>query len=287
MGYANLKKTISTGKMLKQIDEEFLEMTPQEFEFHALKAFYEPRPGRGGYQFKTIPTGPAGNGKSRMFDVDHVVPRKWGGIDHPRNMVVMHSSMNRAFGADMPEAKWFYLCSSSSCRSSGVLRQVAAFFKEIYGNKEVKKAFENAIKNLKDLGGGPRDRAAVAASRGHVGTGELLLQLDSEMPAPAELRKLIADLSARLGESASQREAVDAALTLAQELLSAGQDVFPLTAVPDLPGLIGRLSPRGLAARAPRNPLGTFSGPPWSVPVGLALVSRALAVLLAKSAEQG
>ena len=237
-----------------------------------------------------------------------------------------------------------------------------------------------------DAGGGPRDRAAVAASRGHVGTGELLLQLDSEMPAPAELRKLIADLSARLGESASQREvflccggdaiisrvllrlcrreagrpsarlpegapldvinectqilaelamldlqhaealasrheligtlfllmaepqaadaalalsmtyttcpghvpqAVDAALTLAQELLSAGQDVFPLTAVPDLPGLIGRLSPRGLVARAPRNPLGTFSGPPWSVPVGLALVSRALAVLLAKSAEQG
>lgn len=57
-----------------------------------------------------------------------------------------------------------------------------------------------------DAGGGPRDRAAVAASRGHVGTGELLLQLDSEMPAPAELRKLIADLSARLGESASQRE---------------------------------------------------------------------------------
>ena len=50
-----------------------------------------------------------------------------------------------------------------------------------------------------DAGGGPRDR-------GHVGTGELLLQLDSEMPAPAELRKLIADLSARLGESASQRE---------------------------------------------------------------------------------
>ena len=37
---------------------------------------------------------------------------------------------------------------------------------------------------------------------------------------------------------------MDAALTLAQELLSAGQDVFPLTAVPDLPGLIGRLSPK-------------------------------------------
>ena len=38
-----------------------------------------------------------------MFDVDHVVPKRWAGIDHPRNYVVMHQSMNRSFGDEKPE----------------------------------------------------------------------------------------------------------------------------------------------------------------------------------------
>eukprot|EP00965_Chrysotila_dentata_P245948 6206867-Pleurochrysis_carterae.AAC.1 len=56
---------------------------------------------------------------------------------------------------------------------------------------------------------------------------------------------------------------VDAALTLAQELLAVGLDIFPLSSVDAMPELIGSLSPRGLS-----------------------LFGRALAVLLAKSAEQ-
>ena len=40
-----------------------------------------------------ISTGILGEGKDTMFDIDHIVPRRWGGIDHPRNMAVMHRSM--------------------------------------------------------------------------------------------------------------------------------------------------------------------------------------------------
>ena len=51
-----------------------------------LKDFFEQRGGNG-YQAKTIDNG------ETMFDIDHVVPKRWGGIDHPRNMVVMHRTM--------------------------------------------------------------------------------------------------------------------------------------------------------------------------------------------------
>uniref|UniRef100_A0A7S4BXM2 Uncharacterized protein n=1 Tax=Chrysotila carterae TaxID=13221 RepID=A0A7S4BXM2_CHRCT len=75
----------------------------------------------------------------------------------------------------------------------------------------------------------------------------------------ASQRPLLALLFNLMGDKAT----VDAALTLAQELLAVGLDIFPLSSVDAMPELIGSLSPRGLS-----------------------LFGRALAVLLAKSAEQ-
>jgi len=75
----------------------------------------------------------------------------------------------------------------------------------------------------------------------------------------ASQRPLLALLFQLMGE----KHTVDAALTLAQELLAVGLDIFPLSYVHALPELLASLSPRGLS-----------------------LVGRALAVLLAKSAEQ-
>ena len=72
-------------------------------------------------------------------------------------------------------------------------------------------------------------------------------------------RQLLALLFRLMGEKLT----VDAALTLAQELLAVGAEIFPLSTVPQLPQLLVSLSPRGLS-----------------------LVGRALAVLLAKAAEQ-
>jgi len=70
-------------------------------------------------------------------------------------------------------------------------------------------------------------------------------------------------LLALLFQLMGDKQTVDAALTLAQELLAVGLDIFPLSCVHALPELLAGLSPRGLS-----------------------LVGRALAVLLAKSAEQ-
>ena len=146
--YANLKQTITTGKMQRMIEKEFYTMLERTFKHHPLKEYFEPRSdGKQGYQPKTVSLGLAGNRKERMFDIDHVVPDNWGGINHPRNMVVMHRSMNRSFQDALPETKWYYL----SHRKSGVLRHVALFVKEVLGSKAVKKAIESAIQELKDL----------------------------------------------------------------------------------------------------------------------------------------
>ncbi|EOD04813.1 hypothetical protein EMIHUDRAFT_453752 [Emiliania huxleyi CCMP1516] len=83
--YANLKQTITTGKMQRMIEKEFYTMLERTFKHHPLKEYFEPRSdGKQGYQPKTVSQGLAGNRKETMFDIDHVVPDNWGGINHPR-----------------------------------------------------------------------------------------------------------------------------------------------------------------------------------------------------------
>ena len=92
--YANMREQVTAGKMHKMIQEDFRNMSETNYEFHSLRDFFEPRKDeKPGYQAKMIDTGILRQGKESMFDVDHVVPSRWGGIDHPRNMVVMHRSM--------------------------------------------------------------------------------------------------------------------------------------------------------------------------------------------------
>ncbi|KAL3912601.1 MAG: hypothetical protein SGPRY_008281, partial [Prymnesium sp.] len=82
-------------------------------------------------------------------------------------------------------------------------------------------------------------------------------------PFQAEALSTRRPLMSLLFRLMGDKHTVDAALTLAQELLAVGRDIFPLSSVPNLPQLLVSLSPRSLA-----------------------LVGRALAVLLAKAAER-
>ena len=84
-----------------------------------------------------------------------------------------------------------------------------------------------------------------------ISDGELAEAFATHQPLLALLFRLMA-----------HSELVDASLTLLQELLAVGIDIFPLAQVEALPALLESLSPRGLS-----------------------LVARALAVLLAKAAE--
>merc|ERR1711998_428229 len=122
--------------------DKFLNMSANNFKYNRLKDFFEPRTdGKQGYQPKKVPND---SGKlATMFDVDHVVPSRWGGIDHPRNMVVMHRTMNRSFRDSLPETKWYYL----EQRSAGILRKVAIFAREVYGSKQVQAAVADYIRN--------------------------------------------------------------------------------------------------------------------------------------------
>jgi len=108
-------------------------------------------------------------------------------------------------------------------------------------------------------GGPPTDMAVAIINECVQLTAELAIADLQVAEAFATQRPLVAALFALMGD----RRTVDAALTLAQELLSVGADVFPLSAVPNFSELIRGLSPRGLS-----------------------LMGRALAVLLAKTAEQ-
>ena len=93
--YANRRDyPISAGKMNTIIQKDFSEMNASDYRAHALRDYFEPRDaGKPGYQPKMVSTGPTDAGRAPMFDVDHVVPSRWGGLDHPRNMVVMHRTM--------------------------------------------------------------------------------------------------------------------------------------------------------------------------------------------------
>ena len=140
-----------------------------------------------------------------------------------------------------------------------------------------------------DIGSAALDtqRTAFLACRGDVLLLHLL-HLVSQNPAEErfhplinELVQIVAELAISDGDLAeafatdqpllallfqlmAHKQLVDAALTLAQELLAIGPQVFPLSAVHKLPELLTSLTPRGLS-----------------------LVGRALAVLLAKAAEDG
>ena len=75
---------LKPGAMQQLIKDEFEDMSASTFKFRPLKHYFEPRGGQDdrGYVPKTIAT--STGGRETMFDVDLVVPSRWGGIDHPR-----------------------------------------------------------------------------------------------------------------------------------------------------------------------------------------------------------
>jgi HNH endonuclease len=88
---------ISSSKMRLMLIADAATWTTSKFNFSPLKAFFQPRMRGGGYELKT-----------ENIDIDHVIPKSMGGLDHPRNYVVMSRSLNRSFGADVDE-KFFTL----------------------------------------------------------------------------------------------------------------------------------------------------------------------------------
>ena len=126
---------IRSSDMSKMICKDFENMPFSVYKWHGLKHFFEPHPtGKQGYVPKKV------DGKI-MFDVDHVVPQKWGGINHPRNFVVMHRSMNRSFQEDLPENKLAYI--EKSTRTT--MRLVGHFFEGLFNSQVMQVAVKQHI----------------------------------------------------------------------------------------------------------------------------------------------
>jgi hypothetical protein len=129
--YKNMKHACKTGQLLPVIDSDFKHMSKSDYEFHSLKDFYEPAATGKGYVYKKL------NDGARMFDLDHLLPDSWSGIDHPRNYVMMHRSYNRSFADATPEHKLAYIGNRNGATA---LRLCAAFHKQIKDDKAVKAA---------------------------------------------------------------------------------------------------------------------------------------------------
>ena len=116
----NVRRLMTTAQTKRAIVAAFRNMSPAAYRFHNLQDFFVPNPHGNDYVPKTVNFR---RGPEIMFDVDHVVPKRWGGVDHPRNYAVMHRSLNYAFVDRLPECKMAYL----EAHSQNALRRVYEF----------------------------------------------------------------------------------------------------------------------------------------------------------------
>lgn len=94
--YANYPKSITCGAMAKRLISDARTWTKREFEtqFHVLRDWFCP----------IDPINPDGGYKPKYgFDIDHILPKAWTGHNHPRNYMLLSSSLNRSFQDKLEE----------------------------------------------------------------------------------------------------------------------------------------------------------------------------------------
>ena len=139
--YRNMREyPVTSGSLSKQIEYQFKFMRRAAYAVHDLKDFFEPNPKGAGYVPRKVRVN-GQRGFEKMYDIDHIVPKRWGGLDHPRNFVVMHRSMNRSFRDALPEDKMAYI----NKRDRGILRKVAQFVNELLSSKTVQGAYKTFV----------------------------------------------------------------------------------------------------------------------------------------------
>lgn len=88
--------------MTRRLDAEMTWLSAQEYRDHPARDYYEqlPVPARASDGRRRF--GPKRDDATgaRIFHVDHYVPWKIGGLNHPKNYVIMHRALNQIFGGD-------------------------------------------------------------------------------------------------------------------------------------------------------------------------------------------
>ncbi|KAJ3086814.1 hypothetical protein HK102_012412 [Quaeritorhiza haematococci] len=149
--YANQTRELNSTRQRDVIIHKHKKMTPREFAKSPFRRFFEPsRDGIGYVPIKIK----INNTWYIVLQIDHIVPKRWGGVDHPRNYVAMHISMNTSFQDVLPEAKMAYIETGIVTHSSGpvrsrshVLRHVANFLQGLRNDPAVRRAREDYYEN--------------------------------------------------------------------------------------------------------------------------------------------
>lgn len=81
------ERTVTSTQMLNWILLEAKGWTDSAWKDHPCKEFFEKRPSGEGYHKRA----------GFMLSVDHVIPASWGGLDHPRNYMLMAKSLNSSY----------------------------------------------------------------------------------------------------------------------------------------------------------------------------------------------
>lgn len=135
-GYGNTQDFVTTAQMMKRLQADARTWTKGHYEQFVpakLRAYFEPLPGgkTTGYGLRL----------GVEADVDHILPAAWGGLDHPRNYVLMPSSLNRSL-KDLVDPKVGFL-SNTELRA---VQRFAQFMRE-----QTLAAREEAIRRLPQI----------------------------------------------------------------------------------------------------------------------------------------
>lgn len=136
----NKQEQIPSTEMSKMIRHAFSLMDEETYQRHDLRHYFEVDLRGGGYMPKMV------DGRI-MMQIDHIFPKSWGGVDHPRNYAAMHAKINASFGDTEIPAKIMYIAGDKR-RARALTRAVKHFNKAcvdaLKGKGSLEQFFENA-----------------------------------------------------------------------------------------------------------------------------------------------
>lgn len=142
--YTNWKHSVTTSELHNAIDAEFWVMSTHEYERHALRDFFEPRKNAAGYEPIMIRCKKSKQ-KVRLGAIDHVVPKAWSFLEHPRFFVYMHTRVNSHMSDFEPPE---YRIASGLTRSE--VREMQGEIQKIKKNKALRDALEKVYAGFED-----------------------------------------------------------------------------------------------------------------------------------------
>jgi len=144
----NRTSTLTHGTFHKHLDSMFKVMKKNTYErgFFGLEKFYEKDPDQSperGYRPICIPKLGETRPTEKLMVIDDIVPKAYGGIDHPRNWLIMHRRLNSHIGDKDPAYRM-----GVSGMTRHVLEVVKSLYQHVYGGQAAKSFIAGRLATL-------------------------------------------------------------------------------------------------------------------------------------------